>query len=160
MPNNPPNFDMENINTVLDTAVDEVIKETPHAQANSRDFIERVTNKFIQGKIHAFPGMCDVARVMNIERQKLFRETGIKGKYTDSYGWSEDGTLLSDYDIPQDLYNFMKIFVYKDFWGQSNSRIWRPFMKKVCKGMIDHDAMNLFFKLKHYFGDTNLVKVN
>ena len=25
--------------------------------------------------------------------------------------------------------------------------------------MIDYDAMNLFFKLKNYFGDTNLVKV-
>ena len=54
----------------------------------------------------------------------------------------------------------MQIFVYKDFWGNENARVWRPFMKKVCSGMIDYDAMNLFFKLKNYFGDTNLVKVN
>lgn len=145
--------------TVLDNAVDTVIKETPHAQENSRDFIERVTNKYIEEKMHSFPQMCDVARIMNIEKQKLLREVGNKGKYTDSYGWSNDGSLLSDYDIPQELYNFMKVFVYKDFWGNDNARIWRPFMKKVCSGMLEYDAMNLFFKLKHYFGNTNLVKV-
>lgn len=146
--------------TTLDNAVDTVIKETPKSQENSRDFIERVTNKYIEEKIHAFPQMCDVARIMNVEKQKLLREVGNKGKYTDSYGWSNDGSLLSDYDIPQDLYNFMKIFVYKGFWDNDNARIWRPFMKKVCYGMIEYDAMNLFFKLKTYFGNTNLVKVN
>lgn len=151
---------MESTNTALDNAIDKVIKETPQAQENSKDFIERVTNSFIEEKIHAFPKMCEVARIMNLEKQKLLRETGIKGKYTDSYGWSESGDLLSDYDIPQDLYNFMKIFVYKEFWGNDNARIWRPFMRKVCSGMIEYDAMNLFFKLKNYFGDTNLVKVS
>ena len=147
-------------NQILDNAVDEVIKETPAAQENPTDFIERVTNKFIEEKIHAFPAMCDVARIMNVEKQKQLREVGIKGKFTDTYGWSESGEYLADYDIPQDLYNFMQIFVYKEFWGKENERIWRPFMRKVCAGMIEYDAMNLFFKLKKHFGDTNLVKVN
>lgn len=147
---------MENI---LDNSIDKVIKEAPKSQENDIDFIGRVTNAFIEEKIHAFPQMCAVAYQMNLEKQKLLKETSNKGKYTDSYGWSEDGNLLADYDIPQDLYNFMQIFVYKGFWGQENARIWRPFMKKVCKGIIDYDAMNLFFKLKNYFGDTNLVKV-
>ncbi len=146
-------------NTALDNAVDKVIKEAPQSQENPRDFIERVTNSFIEEKIHAFPQMCDVARIMNLEKQKLLQETGRKGKYTDSYGWTEDGSMLSDYDIPQDLYNFMKIFVYKEFWGDDNAKIWRPFMRKVCAGMIEYDAMNLFFKLKNHFGDTNLVKI-
>lgn len=145
--------------TALDNAVDEVIKEAPHSQENERDFIERVTKKFIDEKIHFFPQMCEVARLMNLEKQKLLQETGRKGKYTDSYGWTEDGQLLADYDIPQDLYNFMKVFVYKEFWGNDNENIWRPFMRKICRGMIDYDAMNLFFKLKKHFGDTNLVKV-
>ncbi len=149
---------MEN-KTILDNAVDRVIKDTPNAQENSRNFIERVTNNFIEEKIHAFPKMCDVAYIMNKEKQELLREVSNKGKYTDTYGWSNDGQLLSDYDIPQDLYNFMQIFVYKDFWSNENSKIWRPFMQKVCRGMIEYDAMNLFFKLKTYFGDTKLVKV-
>lgn len=148
-------------NTVLDNAVDRVIKDAPQSQENPHDFIERVTNSFIEEKIHSFPQMCEVARIMNLEKQKLLREVGRKGKYSDSYGWSEDGSILADYDIPQDLYNFMKVFVYKDFWGNDNERIWRPFMKKVCgRGMIDYDCMNLFFKLKNYFGNTNLVKVS
>lgn len=147
------------VNSALDNAIDGVIKENPGSQDNPRDFIERVTNKFIEEKVHTFPKMCDVARIMNAEKQKELRETGNKGKYTDSYGWSENGELLADYDIPQDLYNFMKIFVYKDFWGNENEHIWRPFMKKVCRGMIDYDAMNLFFKLKHHFGHTNLVRI-
>lgn len=147
---------MENI---LDNSIDKVIKEAPQSQENQRDFIERVTNAFIEEKIHSFPKMCDVAFIMNKEKQQLLRETSNKGKYTDSYGWSNDGQMLADYDIPQDLYNFMQIFVYKEFWGQENARIWRPFMQKVCNGMIEYDAMNLFFKLKNYFGDTNLVKV-
>ena len=153
---------MENVtaNNALDNAVDKVIKEAPGSQENPRDFIERVVNHFIEEKIHAFPAMCDIARIMNIEKQKMLRETGIKGKYTDSYGWSESGDLLADYDIPQDLYNFMQVFVYKDFWSEENKKIWRPFMRKVCAGMIEYDAMNLFFKLKKHFGETNLVKVS
>lgn len=152
---------MENAEkTALDSAVDKVIKEAPQSQTNTYDFIERVTNEFIEQKIHAFPQMCEVARIMNLEKQKVLRETGIKGKYTDSYGWTESGDLLADYDIPQELYTFMKVFVYKDFWGNDNERIWRPFMRKVCNGMIEYDAMNLFFKLKKHFGDTNLVKVS
>lgn len=151
---------MENAaNTALDNAVDGVIKETPQAQENPHDFIRRVTNKYIEEKIHCFPQMCEVARMMNYEKRKQMAEISNKGKYTDSYGWSDDGNMLSDYDIPQDLYNFMQIFVYKEFWGNDNARIWRPFMQKVCRGMIDYDAMNLFFKLKHYFGNTNLVQV-
>ena len=147
-------------NQILDNAVDEVIKETPAAQENPRDFIERVTNKFIEEKIHAFPAMCDVARIRNLERQKELSEIGNKGKYTDSYGWSNDGEFFEKCIIPQELYYFMKVFVYKEFWEKDNEKIASMFMKKVCRGMIDYDAMNLFFKLKKHFGDTNLVKVN
>lgn len=146
--------------TALDNAVDSVIKEAPQAQENAADFITRVTNKFIEEKIHSFPAMCDVARIQNIQRQKQLREIGNKGKYTDSYGWSNDGEMFEDYVIPQELYSFMQVFVYKEFWGNENKRIWKSFMKKVCSGMIDYDAMNMFFKLKNYFGNTNLVKVS
>ena len=147
-------------NTIINNAIDEVVKETPNVVESPRELIERVTNQFIKDKIDDFPRMCDVAYVMNKEKQKELQETGRKGKFTDTYGWSEDGTTLADYDIPQDLYNFMNIFVYKDFWGNENARVWRPFMKKVCKGMISYDAMALFVKLKRYYGDTNLVKIN
>lgn len=146
---------MENI---INNAVDEVVKEAPQAVESPRDLVERVTQKFIEAKIADFPRMCDVAYVMNKQKRELLEQTGRKGKFTDTYGWSEDGNTLAEYDIPQDLYNFMQIFVYKDFWGNENAHIWRPFMKKICRGMIAYDAMQLFMKLKRFFGDTNLVK--
>jgi hypothetical protein len=147
--------------SIINRAIDEVEKENPHAVESPRELIERVTNKFIQAKIAEFPAMCDVAFVMHRDKQKLLEETGRKGKFTDTYGWSEDGNTLAEYDIPQELYNFMQVFVYKDFWGNDNAHIWRPFMKKITKSrLIAYDATALFVKLKKYFGDTNLVKVS
>lgn len=145
--------------TIIDKAVDDAVNEKANIVESPRELVERVTNQFIKMKIAEFPRMCEVARIMNLEKQKELREVGRKGKFTDSYGWTEDGEMLADYDIPQELYNFMTVFVYKDFWGEDNKTIWRKFMKKVCSGLIDYDAMNLFVKLKNHFGDTNLVRI-
>lgn len=152
-----PLLNMEN--KILDSAVDTVIKETPNVQEDPRALVERVTHEFIKEKINDFPRMCQVAGIMNKEKRQMLEEVGNKGKYTDSYGWSEDGTMLADYDIPQDLYNFMTTFIYKEFWSNDNQRVWRKFMDKICKGLPDYEYMELFVKLKNYFGDTNLVKM-
>jgi hypothetical protein len=154
----PPKQSMNN-EAIINNAVDEIVKEAPNSVEDPRALVERVTNRFIKDKINDFPRMCQVAGVMNAEKQRELQEVGRKGKYTDSYGWSEDGSILADYDIPQELYNFMNVFVYKDFWSSDNESVWRPFMSKVCKGMTNYDAMQLFVKLKRFFGDTNLVKV-
>lgn len=146
--------------TIIDNAIDEVVKEKPSAQESPREMVERVANKFIQSKIEEFPRMCDVAYVMNKEKQKELQEIGRKGKFTDTYGWSEDGSTLATYDIPQDLYNFMRIFVYQEFWGNENKEVADKFMKKVCRGMISYDAMALFVKLKKHYGNTGFVNIN
>lgn len=146
--------------TLINNAVDEVVNNKPNVVESPRELIERVTNEFIKAKIDDFPRMCEVARIMNVEKQKQLQEIGRKGKFTDTYGWSEDGEMLADYDIPQDLYNFMQTFVYKDFWSNSNDTIWRKFMKKICSGLCEYEYMNLFVKLKKHFGDTNLVRIN
>ncbi len=145
---------------IIDQAIDDAVNEKANIVESPRELVTRVTNNFIKSKIDDFPRMCEVAGIMNAQKQKELIENGRKGKYTDTYGWSEDGSMLADYDIPQDLYNFMQIFVYKDFWSESNNRVWRGFMRKVCSGMTDYDAMALFVKLKNHFGDTNLVKVS
>jgi hypothetical protein len=145
---------------LINKAVDEVMVEKPNAAESPRELVERVTNKFIKDKIAQFPQMCDVACMMNKMKQKELEEIGRKGKFTDTYGWSEDGSTLAEYDIPQDLYNFMQVFVYKDFWSNENAHIWRPFMRKICKGIIAYEAMELFVKLKQHFGATNLVRMS
>ena len=97
---------------ILNNAIDQVVLDKPNVVESPRELIERVTNQFINDKIKDFPRMCQVAGMMNAEKQKELKEIGRKGKYTDSYGWSEDGTILADYDIPQDLYTFMITFVF------------------------------------------------
>lgn len=145
---------------ILSQSVNKAIDEKPNIVEDPREMINRVANEFIKAKIDDFPRMCEIARLMNIKKQQELREIGRKGKFTDSYGWTEDGEMLADYDIPQDLYTFMNVFVCKDFWSNSNDRIWRGFMKKICSGLCDYEAMNLFVKLKKHFGNTNLVKVS
>lgn len=145
---------------IIDHAVDTAVNAKANIVESPRELVQRVANEFIKAKIDEFPRMCQVAGVLNAEKRRLMQEVGRKGKFTDTYGWSEDGTILADYDIPQELYTFMNVFVYKDFWGNANDRIWRGFMKKVCSGMTDYDAMALFVKLKRHFGDTTLVKVD
>ncbi len=142
---------------MVDQAIDDVVANKPNVVESPRELIERVTNAFIKSKILDFPRMCDVAFMMNKQKQKELEEIGNKGRFTDSYGWSNDGQYLADYDIPQDLYNFMNIFVYKEFWGNDNERVWRGFMKKICRGMLAYEQMELFVKLKNYFGDTSFV---
>ncbi len=155
-----PKLNMDN-QQIIDKAIDDAVNEKKNIVESPRELVERVTNNFIKAKIDDFPRMCAVAGVMNAEKKKQLMEIGRKGKFTDTYGWTEDGSMLADYDIPQDLYNFMQVFVYKDFWSNSNDRIWRGFMKKICaSGMTDYDAMSLFAKLQKHFGDTKLVKVS
>lgn len=146
-------------NEILNNAIDKAVLEKPNIQEDPRALVERVTNQFIKDKIADFPRMCQIAGMMNKDKQKELQEIGRKGKFTDTYGWSEDGTILADYDIPQDLYNFMTTFVYRDFWASDNDKIWRKFMMKICKGLADYEYLELFVKLKNYYGDTNLVRM-
>ena len=64
-------------------------------------------------------------------------------------GWSEDGNFRFEYEIPNELYLFMVNLVYKDFWTNENSKIWRKFMKKVCDG---EDAYSTLQWVKTIYG--------
>lgn len=147
-------------NLIIDNAISEVVKEKPSAQESPRDMVERVANKFINDKIKSFPKMCEDAHKIFQKKKRFLELYGNKGKYTDSYGWSNDGLFLETHEIPTELYHFMEVFIYKDFWGKENEVIWRKFLSKVASGMIEYDAMALFVKLKKHYGDTNLVRIS
>ncbi len=104
------------------------------AKTDPIEFIKLCHKKFCEKKIAAFPYMCEVARVQNFMKWKELNEVGRKGKYTDSMGWSEDGTFKFEYEIPTELHNFMTNLVYDKFWDEDNRPIWRKFMKRVCDG--------------------------
>lgn len=118
------------------------------------DFIREVSKKFIEMQIDAFPMYCQVARMQNKIKQDEIRRDGIKGKYTDSYGWSEKHLFKHDYEIPSELYLFMQNLVYKQFWDEDNEKVWRDFMKAICRG---DDPMQLLMKVKMIYG-SNMQK--
>lgn len=97
-------------------------------------FIRECHKKFCQKKIEAFPLICEVARVQNMLKVQELRKEDSRGKYTESYGWSKDKTFKFDYEITEDLYQFMQNLVYDNFWSEENRPIWRKFMNKLCKG--------------------------
>lgn len=104
------------------------------AKTDPIEFIKQCHKKFCEEKILAFPYMCEVARTQNFLKWQELKEIGLKGKYTNSVGWSENRTFKFDYEIPEELYQFMQNLVYEHFWTDENSKIWRKFMKKVCDG--------------------------
>lgn len=154
---------------LLNESVNQVILENSNVTDNMEDFVEKVSRKFLNKKLDDFPMLCDVARVQNkIKRDELESIGARRGKFdsvnnSETY-WSDEGNFMHDYEIPQELYAFMEHFVYKEFWTDENSRIWRPFMKKICNRnspMIAYDAMNLLIKVKQFYGsnaDTSLTR--
>jgi len=132
------------INEKLRTdSVNEVVKEKPGIQQNPMEFIKAVGRRFLEKQLQNFPYICEVARVQNKLAWENHRKYGKKGRFTDSYGWSEDGTFKFDYEIPQELYLFMINVVYTNFWSEENEHVWRKFMKRICDGEDPMQALYL-----------------
>jgi len=137
---------------------DEAIKETQKDSAirgrklNPTDFLREVGRKFIQIQLDNFPALCEIARVQNKLKQDELKATGYKGKYTDSYGWSEERSFKHDFEIPSELYLFMVNLVYTDFWSNDNEKVWRTFMKRILRG---DDSMELLVWVKSIYGSNS-----
>lgn len=147
---------MEQKPTILEQAVNAAVEEKPSITDSMESLVEASYKKFIQMKLDDFPRMCMVARMQNKIRLDELKEIGNKGKYTDSYGWSNDGTFKWEFDIPQDLYLFMKCLVYKDFWAQDNKKVHRAFMNAICRG---DDPMETLMKVKVLYGSNKDVSL-
>jgi len=141
-----------------DTLRLEAIKETMKGdkKLSPIDFIKEVSKKFIEKQIDSFPFLCEVTRMQNKLKWDELKEHGIKGKYTDSIGWSESREFKFDYEIPQELYLFMVNLVYYDFWSNDNEKIWRKFMKRICQG---DDAMQVLMWVKMIYGSNSQKEI-
>lgn len=137
-----------------ESAMNEVQKDAAirGKRLNQMDFIQAVSKKFIDLQLDAFPMYCQVARMQNKMKQDELKDTGRKGKYTDSIGWSEGYTFKHDYEIPSELYLFMQNLVYRDFWSEDNEKVWRKFMKGICMGL---DPMELLMAVKSIYGSNS-----
>lgn len=134
---------------ILTDAVNAAVAEKPNVTDSVEALMYATHKKFIEMKLDDFPRMCHVARVQNKMALDEINRVGNKGKYTDTVGWSNDGTFKFEFEIPRDLYLFMQNLVYKDFWSNENKRISRAFMNAVCRG---DDAMTLLMKVKTIYG--------
>ena len=138
-------------NQLRNEATKEVIAEQTirRRKLGPMEFIKAVSAKFIEKQLDFFPTLCDITRYQNKLKQEELFQKGIKGKYTDSYGWSESMNFKHEFEIPQELYLFMVNLVYKDFWSNENRSIWVPFMRKILKG---EDAMETLMWVKSIYG--------
>lgn len=133
------------------SSVNEVMKESPNlAKENPIEFIKRVGKKFLEARLDAFPQLCEITRWQNKLKWDELNQHSIKGKYTDTYGWSEGRNFKFDFEIPDELYLFMVNMVYKRFWEEDNEKVWRKFMNKICKG---EDPMQTLMWAKSIYGN-------
>lgn len=123
-------------------AISEVANQHKGIEQDPMSFVKAVGRKFIEKQIERFPELCEVARVQNLIAFKNAEKYGKKGKYTDSYGWSDDGTFKFEYQIPQELYLFMQNLVNCNFWSSENRRTWTKFMKRICDGENAYEALH------------------
>lgn len=134
------------MDNLLTNAVNETVKTSSGVTDNVEGFIQKVGEQFIRAKVADFGRMCNDARITNIQLQKTFIDSGNPG------GWSEKKDFKFDYTIPTDLYNFMNNLVYKEFWSESNEKVWRSFMKAIVRG---DDPYGLLRKVRSYY-DTKI----
>jgi hypothetical protein len=140
---------------MITDAINELVSENPSIVNSPCEFAHQANNRVIFKMIDHFPQMCEDARQINQTKYKLLKDFGNQGKYTETYGWSNDGTFLFDYDIPPDLYYFMVTAVYKAFWSDDNEKIWKGFMKKICRAqqpLTKFEADELLIKVKSIYG--------
>lgn len=136
---------------IREKATSYVGKNYPSLVDDIKAFTEKVWEVMIPMLLDYFPILCKTAREQNMDIIKQMQEYGIKGQYTDSYGWSKDRTMKFEFIVPADLRAFMITLVYRRFWEDDNKRIHRAFMNAICRG---DDPMETLLKVKKIFGST------
>lgn len=136
---------------IREKATSYVGKNYPTLSDDIKSFMEKVWEVMIPMLLDYFPILCKTAREQNMDIIKQMQEYGIKGQYTDSYGWSKDRTMKFEFIVPADLRAFMITLVYRRFWEDDNKRVHRAFMNAICRG---DDPMETLMKVKKMFGST------
>ena len=133
----------------LAEAVNAAVEDAPGCTSSLESLVVAVGQKFVEQQLDRFPWYCYEARKENLVARKALREAG------NEQGWSEERTFRLDFIIPRDLYLFMINLVYKEFWAESNERVWRKFMTGVCRG---DDPMDWLKALKIYYGSSRMLQ--
>lgn len=136
---------------IREKATSYVGRNYPTLSDDIKAFMEKVWEVMIPMLLDYFPILCKTAREQNMSIIKQMQDYGIKGQYTDTYGWSKDRTMKFEFIVPADLRAFMITLVYRRFWEEDNKRVHRAFMNAICRG---DDPMETLLKVKKMFGST------
>lgn len=148
-------LETSSVNDALrESAVQDSLKEQSirKRKLGPMEFIKDVSKRFIEKQLDFFPQLCEITRVQNKIKFDELRAADTKGKYTDSYGWSDSKEFKFEYEIPSELHLFMTNLVYRDFWSNENKHISRAFMKKILAG---EDAMQTLMWVKSIYGSNS-----
>lgn len=113
-------------------------------------YIERIAEESLVVWLEYFPMICAEMRTVNRNKRKLLETFGKKGKYTDSYGWSDKGEFKWEFEYTPEFYFFMTNYVYSGFFDNDNKRIQREFMKRILRG---DEAIETLMWAKKKYGD-------
>lgn len=133
-------------------SVNKAVDDNPGIENDLDRLIEKTWVNKVEFETQMFPKYCHETCMVNHQAQEALKAVGLKGKFTNSYGWSKDRTLLAQYCVPLDLKMYMRNMVYIDFWEDSNARERDSFMKQVCKGGTSTDYKRLLMKVVLHYG--------
>jgi hypothetical protein len=112
-------------------------------------FIEKLSEESLIVWLEYFPKICQELSLVNHEKMKILKEISTKGKFTESYGWSEDGNWKFSYEYTPEFYFFIRNYVYTKFFDKENKPIMHQFMKRIMRG---DDAIETLMWAKKIYG--------
>lgn len=112
-------------------------------------FLEALTQEGLIVWLEYFPRICQEMMQVNYEKQRIMREVSEQGKFTESYGWSADGSMKFKYEYTPEFYFFMKNYCYTGFFDKENEKVRDRFIKCITRG---DDPIETLIKAKKIYG--------
>lgn len=119
-------------------------------------FLDLLVQESVVVWLEFFPEICADVRKLNHNKQKLLKEVTQKGKFTDSYGWSDNHEFQFQYEYTPELYYFMTSYVFSDFFGNEEKKTAREFMRRIMKG---DDAIETLMWAKKRYGSNSQKEI-
>lgn len=119
-------------------------------------FLDLLVEESVVVWLEFFPEICAEVRKLNHNKQKLLMEVSQKGRFTDSYGWSDNYEFQFQHEYTPELYYFMTSYVYADFFSNEEKKTAREFMRRIMKG---DDAIETLMWAKKRYGSNNQKEI-
>lgn len=118
-------------------------------------FLELLVEESVAVWLEFFPRIIAEMRRVNYEKQKIMIEMSTKGKFTESYGWSESRDFKFEYEHTPEFYFFMENYVYEKFFANENKKVYRRSMRMWMRG---DDPMEVLIRVKQIYGSNSQIE--